>query len=69
MAFPPGKPSAEQIAEIENADKAAEELANDGHTARRCLKCGGELILEETSSSYQVTCSVEQRVILTARGI
>jgi hypothetical protein len=59
----------EQIAEIDNADRAAEELAYYGRTEVRCLVCGGELVVEELGSSYLVRCKQENRVITTSRGI
>lgn len=62
-------PSPEQIAEAENADLAAEELATYGETSRRCLQCDGELLLERVGGSYLVRCKVENRVVLTARGL
>jgi len=59
----------EEIAEIDNANAAAEEISHGGHTNRRCLVCSGPLILEEVGSSYLVHCQREKRVILAARGI
>lgn len=38
--------TAETIAEVDNAELAAEGLTRDGHTARECLRCGGALVLE-----------------------
>jgi hypothetical protein len=63
------KLSPERYAEIGNAESAAEELDRTGHTARRCLVCGGELIVEEVGASYLVRCKKEDRVITTSRGI
>lgn len=63
------KPTPEEIAEAENADLAAEDLATHGQTARRCLRCGGELLLERTRGSYTIRCRLEDRVVLTARGL
>jgi hypothetical protein len=65
--FPPLTP--EQTAEIENAQSAAEEIARDGHTNRRCLVCSGPLLLEEVGASYLVRCEMEKRIIVTSRGI
>jgi hypothetical protein len=59
----------ERIAEIDNAERAAEELAYYGQTEVRCLICGGELEVEEIGSSYLVRCKQENRVISTSRGI
>lgn len=63
------EPTPEQIAEIENAELAAEELARFGSTQLRCLSCGGELVVEDVGSSYKVICRGEQRIISTSRGI
>jgi len=61
----------EQLAEINNAEAAAEDLARDGHTSRRCLACGGELVVEERGggSAYLVRCKSEDRVVTSGRGI
>jgi hypothetical protein len=63
------KPTPEVLAEVENAERAAEELARSGKTKIRCLTCGGELVVEEVGSSYLVRCTKENRVISTSRGI
>jgi hypothetical protein len=63
------KISAERRAEIDNALEAAADLARDAKTERRCLTCGGELVVKEAGASYQVICVTEQRVLLTSRGI
>ena len=65
--FPPLTP--ERVAEIENADRAAEEIERDGQTSRRCLVCSGPLVVEDIGASYVVRCEKENRVILTSRGI
>lgn len=62
-------PTPETLAEVDNADLAAEELARDGHTKLRCLRCGGELLLERVSGGYTVRCKAENRIVLTARGL
>ena len=62
-------PTPETIAEVDNADLAAEDLARHGHTKRRCLRCGGELLLERVRGGYMVRCNAENRVVLTARGL
>ena len=62
-------PTPETIAEADNADLAAEDLVRDGHTNRRCLRCGGELLLERVRGGYTVRCSAENRIVLTARGL
>jgi hypothetical protein len=62
-------PTPERLAEVDNADLAAEEIARDGHTTRRCLRCGGELMLERVRGGYTVRCKAENRVVLTARGV
>lgn len=59
----------EKLAEIDNADRAAEELAYYGETEVRCLVCSGELVVETIGSSYLVRCKQENRVITTSRGI
>lgn len=59
----------ETLAEVDNAELAAEELARDGHTARKCLRCGGSLALERVGASYLVRCQQEDRVLLTSRGL
>jgi hypothetical protein len=66
-SIPPPTPA--RVAEIENAHAAARDLATGGPTSRRCLVCGGELILEEHGTSYLVRCKSEDRVVATARGI
>jgi hypothetical protein len=63
------EPAPEMLAEVDNADEAAEDLARDGHTERRCLRCGGELLLERVRGGYTVRCAAENRVVLTARGL
>jgi hypothetical protein len=57
------------MAEVDNAELAAEDLVRDGHTARRCLRCGGPLIIERVGASYLVRCQQEGRVLLTSRGL
>jgi hemin uptake protein HemP len=59
----------EVVAEVDNAEMAAEDIARDGHTTRRCLRCGGDLIMERSGASYLVRCKQEGRVLLTSRGI
>ena len=59
----------EGLAEVENAELAAEELARDGHTLRRCLRCGGDLVMERAGASYVIRCKQEHRVLLTSRGL
>ena len=59
----------DELAEIDNANAAAEELARHGRTDRRCLVCSGELVVEHVGASYLVRCTKENRVILTSRGI
>ena len=65
--FPPLTP--DRVAEIDNAQSAAEEIGRDGQTSRRCLVCSGRLVLEEIGASYLVRCEKENRVIVTSRGI
>lgn len=65
--FPPLTP--EEVAEIDNAQSAAEEIGRDGQTSRRCLVCSGPLVLERVGASYLVRCQTEDRVIVTSRGI
>lgn len=62
-------PTPEMLAEIDNAELAAEELARDGRTSRKCLRCGGPLVVEHVGASYLVRCKQEGRVILTSRGL
>lgn len=64
---PPRTP--EQVAETDNALDAAEDIARNGRTDRRCLACSGDLIVEHVGASYLVRCAKEGRVILTSRGI
>jgi hypothetical protein len=59
----------ERLAEIENAERAAEELDRFGRTSRRCLVCSGELVVEDKGASYLVRCKSENRIITTSRGI
>jgi hypothetical protein len=63
------EPTPERIAEIENAERAAEEIERYGVTELRCLACGGELAIENAGSSYRVVCRMEKRVLSTSRGI
>jgi hypothetical protein len=65
--FPPLTP--ERVAEIENADRAAEEIERDGQTSRRCLVCSGPLVVEDIATSYVVRCEKENRIVFTSRGI
>jgi hypothetical protein len=51
------KPTLARIAEVENAQRAAEDLARRGETDLRCLICGGELVVEEVGTSYLVPSS------------
>jgi len=62
-------PTPETLAEVDNADEAAADLSRDGYTHRRCLRCGGELLLERVRGGYTVRCRAEDRVVLTARGL
>jgi hemin uptake protein HemP len=59
----------EAPAEVNNAELAAEDVARDSRTTRRCLRCGGELIVERAGASYLVRCKQEGRVLLTSRGV
>ena len=61
--------SPEVLAEVDNAELAAEDIARDSRTTRRCLRCGGELIVERAGASYLVRCKQKGRVLLTSRGI
>ena len=63
------KPSPEEVAEIDNAVLAAEDFARDGHTNRRCLRCGGDLVMDEVGSSYAILCRQEGREIFASRGL
>ena len=65
--FPPLTP--EEVAEIDNARTAVEEIERDGQTNRRCLVCSGALVVEDVGASYVVRCEKENRVVLTSRGI
>lgn len=61
--------ASDRLAEIENAERAAEELSEDARTDRRCLVCSGDLVVEKAGASYIVRCMNENRVITTSRGI
>lgn len=63
------EPTPERLAEIRNAKRAAEELARHGTTERRCLSCGGELVVEDIGNSYVVRCRKEDRIVATSRGL
>jgi ssDNA-binding Zn-finger/Zn-ribbon topoisomerase 1 len=60
----------DERAEMENADAASVELVRTGTTARRCLRCGGELRVRQPKpgGGYQVVCEREQRVIIESRA-
>jgi hypothetical protein len=60
---------ADELAETENAHQAAEDIGMRGGTQRRCLKCGGELVVRDLTSAYEVVCVTEGRVIAAGRGI
>jgi hemin uptake protein HemP len=62
-------PTPEVLEEVDNAELAAEDIARDSRTTRRCLRCGGELVVERAGASYLVRCKQEGRVLLTSRGI
>lgn len=64
-----GDPSHEVIAEVDNAELAAEELARNGRTSRKCLRCSGPLAVEYLGASYVVRCEHEGRVIFASRGL
>jgi hypothetical protein len=59
----------DEMAEVESALAAAEDIARDGQTERRCLACGGALAVENVGASYLVRCTKEDRVLLSSRGI
>lgn len=59
----------QQLAEISNAEDAAEDLARYGQTCRVCLACGGPLAMERNENSYRILCAAEGRVLLTSRGL
>jgi hypothetical protein len=63
------KPTPERVAEFENAQVAAEDITRRGETDRRCLTCGGELVMEEHGTSYLIRCKKEDRIISKLRGI
>jgi hypothetical protein len=55
--------------EAENAFEALTEIFEKGFTVRRCLRCKGELVVENFGNSCEVWCKNESRKILTSRGI
>jgi hypothetical protein len=59
----------QELAEIENALAAAEQIERNGRTDLRCIVCAGELVVERVGASYLVRCTKEDRVIFTSRGI
>ncbi len=56
-------------AEDDNAFKAISDVEEKGFTERKCLLCGGELIVTIVDNSSMVECKKENRVILRLRGI
>ncbi len=54
--------------EWHNAEQAIQELEETGHTDRRCLRCGGALLLEDRGSAYIIRCERDD-VQITSRGI
>jgi hypothetical protein len=60
--------SPERDAEIDNAIAASEDIARTGTTERRCLRCGGPLVMDRRGTSYAIRCANEQRNLITVRG-
>ena len=61
--------TAEERAEIDNALKAAEELAFRGHTNRRCPRDGSEFeVIDHSGKGYEVICKLEGRIIERVRA-
>ena len=56
-------------AELENVDKAVDEMEVTGTTSRRCLRCGKKLICETNGNSYLVKCETPNCLYMTFRGI
>jgi len=49
-------PKLDREREGENADDALIEVRTTGQTTRRCLRCGGALLVYDAGSGYRVWC-------------
>ncbi|WP_438447889.1 hypothetical protein [Gorillibacterium sp. sgz5001074] len=56
-------------AELENVNKATEELDKTGDTSRKCLRCNGKLIYIRNGNSYKVKCTTDNCLCLSFRGL
>ncbi len=55
-------------AEVDYTDAAVTEYEEQGHTDKRCPRCGGVLQIDIVGNSYGVTCSNGDFKV-TSRGI
>jgi len=54
--------------EVDYADAAASEYEGQGHTDKKCPRCGGVLLIDIVGNSYAVICSNGDFKV-TSRGI
>jgi hypothetical protein len=59
----------ERERELGHLNAAIEDVIEKGSTQRRCLRCGGELVVELRASACVVWCRAEGAVIYTVRGL
>jgi hypothetical protein len=59
----------EREREIDHLNAAVEDAMEKGHTLRRCLRCGGELVVELRASGCVVWCRSEGATVYTLRGL
>lgn len=63
------RPGGEREREIDHLNAAVEDAMEKGYTLRRCLRCGGELVVELRASGCVVWCRSEGATIYTLRGL
>jgi hypothetical protein len=59
----------EREREIDHLNSAVEDVMEKGSTQRRCLRCGGELVVELLASGCVVWCRSEGTTLYTLRGL
>ena len=49
--------------------EAENDISEKGKTAKRCPRCGNEIVMEETGASYAIRCKSKDCIKAEFRGI